>query len=242
MTVMELPRRGVMSAARTAREAVAELAGADRSDLSGHEAVELLDLVRPMLAQLESVGLDATRVVRDSGVWGLDGSRSAKAFLERATGASGAKTGSDLKLAERLATVLPLTAEALRAGAISVEHALVLSRGACGSPARIDALAEPERGEGFLLSHAGLSVDQFRQLVARWAYRVDPDADDAKRRAATDDYHFDLASTLDGVHVRGFLTPEVGEALATALVAVVGTPAATDERSPSRAGTTRWPP
>ena len=78
--------------------------------------MELLGLVRPMLAQLESVSLTATRVVRDSGVWGLDGSRSARAFLERATGASGAKTGSDLKLAERLATVLPLTARGVARG------------------------------------------------------------------------------------------------------------------------------
>jgi hypothetical protein len=225
----------VLASADVAREAVSALADAAGGwDLSGQEAVELLGLVRPMLAQLESVSLTATRVVRDSGVWGLDGSRSARAFLERATGASGAKTGSDLKLAERLATVLPLTAEALRAGVISAEHALVLSRGACGSPARIDALADEVRGEGSLLVHAGLGVDAFKQVVARWAYRVDPDAEDAKRRAAAEDFHFDLAETMDGVHVRGFLTPEVGEALSTALAAVTGTPAANDTRSPSR--------
>ena len=178
--------------------------------------------------------MTATRVVRESGVWGLDGSRSAKAFLERTTGASGAKIASDLRLAERLATVLPLTAEALREGAITVEHAKVLSRGACGTPARIEALADPERGEGFLLAHAGLPVDQFKTFVAAWAYRVDPDAEDAKRRAAAGDFGFDLAETLDGVHVRGFLTPESGEALSTALTAVIGIPSSTDGRTASR--------
>ena len=110
----------------------------------------------------------------------------------------------------------------------------MLSRGACGSPARIEALADEVRGEGSLLVHAGLGVDAFKQVVARWAYRVDPDADDAKRRAAADDFHFDLAETMDGVHLRGFATPEVGEALSTALAAVIGTPAANDGRSPSR--------
>ena len=203
-------------------------------DLSGVEAVELLGLVGSMLARLESVSLTATGVVRESGVWGLDGSRSAKAFLERTTGASGAKIAGDLKLAERLGSVLPLTAEALRAGVISGEHARVLSRGACGSPARVEALADPDRGEGFLLAHAGLAVDQFKTFVAAWAYRVDPDADDAKRLAAADDFHLDLAETTDGVHVRGFLTPETGEALATALTALIGIPASTDGRTSSR--------
>ena len=187
-----------------------------------------------MLAQLESVSVAAAQVVRESGVWGLDGSRSAKAYLERTTGASGAKIAGDLKLSERLASVLPLTAEALRAGAISGEHARVMSRVACSSPARVATLADPTKGEGFLLAHAGLAVDQFKTFVAAWGYRVDPDADDAKRRAAADDFHFDLAETMDGVHVRGFLTPEVGEALQTALTAVIGIPSSDDGRTSSR--------
>ena len=71
----------------------------------------------------------------------------------------------------------------------------MLSRGACGSPARVAALADPDRGEGFLLAHAGLAVDQFKTFVAAWAYRVDPDAEDAKRLAAADGFHLDLADT-----------------------------------------------
>ncbi len=234
MPVLELPSRGVRAVAAVARDAIAELAGADLPGLTGHEAVELLADVGPMITQLQSVALTTAGVVRDSGVWGLDGSRSAKAFLQRTTGASGAKVGSDLKLADRLSTVLPLTAEALRRGEVSVEHAFVLSRGACGSPARVEALADPDRGEGFLLDHAGLAADDFKVFVAKWAYRVDPDAEDAKRRAAEDDYHFDLAHTLDGTHIRGFVTPENGEALETMLAAVIGVPSKDDQRSPSR--------
>ena len=67
-------------------------------------------------------------------------------------------------------------------------------------------------------------MDQFKTFVAAWAYRVDPDAEDAKRRAAADGFGFDLADHVDGVHVRGFLTPETGEALQTALTAVIGVP------------------
>ncbi len=229
-----MPPRGVLGAAVAMRRAAADLLSYDLSALSGRESVQLLELIGPVAAQLESAAVTAAQVVRESGVWGRDGSQSAKAYLQRATGGSAAKVGSDLKLAERLANFLPLTAEALRAGEISGEHARVLSRLACSSPARIEMLADPVRGEGFLLSHAGLAVDPFKIVVSRWAHRVDPDAEDAKRRAAADDYHFDLAETMDGVHVRGFLTPEVGEALQTALTAVIGIPSTTDGRTPSR--------
>ena len=234
MSLTALSCPSVLGAAQAAADAVAALAQADVAAMSGHEAVELLQVVGPMLSQLQAVSLTASGVVRDSGVWGLDGSRSARAFLERATGASGGKVGSDLKLVERLTSMLPLTAQALRSGEISVEHALALSRGVCGTTKRVEALADPERGEAFLLAHAGLPVDQFKKFLASWAYRVDPDADDAKRAAMADDYHFDMAETMDGWHVQGFLTPEVGAGLAVALAAAAGPPASDDGRSAGR--------
>ncbi len=146
MSVVQLPPRGVAGTALAARDAVQALASCDLTGLSGAEAVDLLATVRPMLAQLESVAVTAAHVVKESGVWGLDGSRSAKAFLERATGAPGAKISTHLKLADRLTTVLPLTAHALREGSITVDHALVLSRGACGSPARDRGVGRPGPG------------------------------------------------------------------------------------------------
>jgi Domain of unknown function (DUF222) len=234
MSVLEMPPQGALGAALATRQAAAHLASFDVTALSGSEAVELLSVVGPLLAQLESVSVAATHVVRESGVWGLNGSRSAKAYLERTTGASAGKIAGDLKLSERLASVLPRTADALRAGTISGEHARVMSRVACSSPARIEALAHPDKGESFLLSHAGLAVDQFKIFVATWGHRVDPDADDAKRLAAADDFHLDLAETMDGVHVRGFLTPEAGEALQIALTAVIGIPSKVDGRTSSR--------
>lgn len=234
MSVVSFPPRGVLGHALAAAEALAVLAGSELEALSGTEAVELLGVLGPMAAQLESVSLAAQRAVRESGVWGLDGSRSAKAFLQRTTGASSVKTGADLKLAERLASVLPLTAAALREGAISVEHARVLSRGACSSEARVAMLADPDKGEAFLLAHTDLAVDAFKVFVDAWKYRVDPDAEDAKRRERSSDYVLDLAETLDGTHIRGFATPEVGQALAAVLKAIIGTLAQDDPRSPAR--------
>ena len=98
MSVLQLPPRGALGAAVATQRAVADLASCDVSALSGTEAVELLSLVGPLLAQLESVSVAAVHVVRESGVWGLDGSRSAKAYLERTTGASAGKIAGDLKL------------------------------------------------------------------------------------------------------------------------------------------------
>ena len=231
------PQGVVMTAAHQVGAAVAGLADLDLTDpnvLSGSEAVELLTALGPIQARLDAVTLSATQMVRDSGVWGLDGSRSVKAFLEKSTGASSAKTSTALKLAQRLSTILPGTAQALRDGTISAEHALVLSRGACGTPARVAALADAESGEGFLLERAYMRVDQFKRVVARWAYHVDPDAEDAKRLAADDGFYFDLAPTLDGTHMNGFVTPEVGEALAVALDAAGGIPSKDDTRTPGR--------
>ena len=201
-------------------------------------------MVGPVLARLESVSVAAAQVVRESGVWGLDGSRSAKAFLERTTGASGAKIAGDLKLAERLATVLPLTAHALRAGVISGEHARVLSRGACGSPAPGSRrLARPDlQARGSCSPTPGSPADQFKTFVAAWAYRVDPDADDATRRAAADDVPpRPRDSRWTGCTCAGSSPPRSGRRLQTALTAVIGVPA--DDRRTPRPGaaTTRWP-
>lgn len=232
--MLELPPRGALGAAMAVRRAVAELACYDLSALSGSEAVELLDQLGPAAAQLDSAAVTATHVVRESGVWALAGSRGPKAYLERTTRSSTAKIAGDLTLAKRLAEVLPLTAQALAAGEISGEHARVMSRLGCSSPARIAMLADPTKGEAFLLNHSGLAVDAFKSFVAAWGHRVDPDADDAKRLAAAEDYHFDLADTIDGTHLRGFLTPEVGEAVRTALTAFIGIPATGDGRGPAR--------
>ena len=77
-------------------------------------------------------------------------------------------------------------------------------------------------------------MDQYKKFLAAWAYRVDPDADDTHRAAMADQFHLDLAETIDGWHVQGFLTPEVGASLAVALTAATGVPATTDTRIAGR--------
>ena len=130
-----------LEALEIASKAIAAL---DVSAMTGTEAVELVTRMGAITGVLDGVRIPALATVKASGIWGLDGSRSAKAWLVRTTRCSEARAGSELRLADRLTTILPRTAEALADGAISTEHALVISREACGTDRRVEMLADPE--------------------------------------------------------------------------------------------------
>ena len=66
--------------------AVAALAGRDLSVMTGQEGVDLLGQLGTAMNALNAVRLAALAVVHDSGVWALDGSRSAAAWLARLEG------------------------------------------------------------------------------------------------------------------------------------------------------------
>lgn len=129
-----------LEALESAAKAVAAL---EPSMLSGTDAVELVTRLRAVTGVLDGVRLPALSTVKASGVWGLDGSRLMKAWLVRTTGCSDVEAAVEVKLADRLATALPRTAAALVDGAISVEHALAISRGACGTDRRVAMLTDP---------------------------------------------------------------------------------------------------
>ena len=85
----------------------ADLAG---DSVSGTDAAALLPQVAEQASRLNAALVTLTGVVDASGVWGLDRSRSAAAFVSRAARVSRAAAGSDVKLARALAGPLPLTA------------------------------------------------------------------------------------------------------------------------------------
>ncbi|WP_369375361.1 DUF222 domain-containing protein [Promicromonospora sp. Populi] len=86
--------------------------------------------------------------------------------------------------------------------------------------------------EELLLTHIDLNTpDGFRRIVDRFADQADPDADERGYRFAKEREHLELAKTLDGFHVRGFLTDEHGHALSTALESVMGKPTPGDDRT-----------
>jgi hypothetical protein len=87
-------------------------------------------------------------------------------------------------------------------------------------------------GEGLVLREAGvLNADQFRTVARRFATVTDPDTDDVDDDKAAQGEFLDLAKTLGGYHVAGFLTDEHGLLVTTAINAVLGAPAAVETRT-----------
>ncbi|MFD7311306.1 DUF222 domain-containing protein [Promicromonospora sp. NPDC059942] len=86
--------------------------------------------------------------------------------------------------------------------------------------------------EELLLSHVDLNTPEgFRRIVDRFADQSDPDADERGYRIAKEREHLELAKTLGGFHLRGFLTDEHGHALSAALGSVMGRPTPGDDRT-----------
>lgn len=76
--------------------------------------------------------------------------------------------------------------------------------------------------------------DRFRGLVRYFARHADPDADERGHRKAKDREYLDIAPTLGGYHLSGFLTEEHGLALTTAIGSIMGAPTVGDDRSPGQ--------
>jgi hypothetical protein len=87
-------------------------------------------------------------------------------------------------------------------------------------------------GEGLVLREAGLlNADQFRVVARRFATITDPDTDDTDDDKAAQGEFLDLAKTIDGYHLAGFLTDEHGLLVTAAINAIMGAPAAEDTRT-----------
>ena len=205
-----VPPAEAMAALRAAVDAVV---GIDARSLSGSAARELASEVGEAIGRLTGARLAAIPVVRDEGSWGLDGSRSLAWSMVRSENAGIASIRAEITLASTLEQDLPLTAAALRAGDLSLDKAKLIARLAPTSDKRRAALRDAETGEAFLLAKAAeLDVWGLSRAVRFWAYRVDPDAVDQAYRDAARTHELNLADTVDGTHVRGFLTHENGEA------------------------------
>lgn len=225
MTVVDLTRLDALVVA------AGDFVGEDRSAMSGREAVASLLTLSGLLDRLEGVQVELAGRVEESGVWGLDGSRSAAAWLARKTKSSRAAAGSDLKLARSLRGVLPHTAAAVLAGELPIGHARLISRVCARSEMMRITLADSEVGEPLLLAAAHLPADEFLRVCQSWAYRADPDAADAGYREESEGFEFRLADSTHGVVPSGAFSPSVAEMIRIVLRAEIGVPAASDTRN-----------
>ena len=76
--------------------------------------------------------------------------------------------------------------------------------------------------------------DRFRGLVRYFARHADPDADERGYTKARQREYLDVAPTLGGYHLSGFLTEEHGQTLTTAIGSIMGAPAVDDDRTPGQ--------
>ena len=224
-----------MSALRDLEAALDALSAIDVSAMPAHEAAEFAHGLKLLSDRVEALRLAALSVVDASGLWGLDGSKSMKAWIVRHEGVAGGAAGADLRTARALRSDLPLTAAALAAGEVSLDHAKALARYALSSPKCRETLADPERGERLLLAHAGsMDADRFGVLVRTWAARADPEAADDRYRAQAGDFELAISDTAGGTHINGFVDLETGQLVRTALDAAMGPRPKGDTRTPAQ--------
>jgi hypothetical protein len=220
----------------TVVDALVALSARAGADLDGPQAAAAAVLLARGVSRLEVAEAQMLPVVEADGLWSLRAG-SMKGWVVGALEISAGVAKTQVQLGRALRDHLPLTAAAAASGAITVEHARVLARSATTTEQRCAVLADPQSpiNEAFLVRQAAMTpVDTFRRVVGRWAAAADPDADDRGYVEACQREFLTVDRTMDGYHVAGWLTPEHGEALVTALEAITPVPAADDRRTASQ--------
>ena len=174
--------------------------------------------------RLSAIAARSVPVVEADGWWALQGARSITSWVAAKGRVSHGQAARLVVLGRAFRDDLPATAVDAISGEVSIEAAHVVAA-VTTTPIRRAALAAPAAacGEGFLVEHAReLTIGQLRILARRWAAHADPGADERGYREASEREYLDLANTIDGWHLTGFLTTEHGHALSAALDAMAG--------------------
>jgi hypothetical protein len=212
------------------RVAVAALAEADPSLLRPAELAEQVTELRRLIDGLEGVWSELVAVLDGSG--SIEGGTAS--WLRAACRLSPGAARSRVVLARRLAE-RPEVLTALRSGAISVDHARVVTTalgelaGAAGEPLAADTEVP--------LVSAARQVDpaRLRREIAHARHALVPEAAADADQRAFDRRHLDVATTFAGaVVVSGVLDPEGGEALLTALAPLARRSGPDDTRTPGQ--------
>ena len=182
---------------------------------------------RDVLAAVEGRVLTAER---DAGTWGLRGDRDLAGFVGR-TSRSG--RGAGLAAVGQAGTLaaMPVVAEALVDGPVTVTHVAQITRATAGSPVLAAELASPA-GQAELVALAGrLDGGEFGRALAQLSASLDP----ASRQRAHDEQRanrsFAWTHTPSGTLLKGRLDSVAGHTLAKAIDALCPRPAVDDDRS-----------
>lgn len=206
------------------------LQGATDEPLSGSASLEELRVLRQQLDRLEAVWLDRVAKVHRSGAANADGYVTTAAFLKHichfSPGAARDRVDTAIRVQEK-----PAVAAVFAEGAISYQHAKVITDALEPLPPEIQADAEP------VLLEAARQYDPMRlaQIARRLRHIVDPDG-----QASIDERHresrwLDISTTFEGLGVlRGVLDAESAEVLRTAIDALSKRAGTLDERTPAQ--------
>ncbi|MEZ0446975.1 HNH endonuclease signature motif containing protein [Cellulomonas sp. ICMP 17802] len=198
---------------------------ADR--LEGEAAVHVVREALALAGRLSAIAARTIPTVEADGWWSLDGARSITTWVAAKGRLPHGEAARLVTLGRALRDHLPATATEVVDGTVPLGAAHAIAAVA-NTEDRRAALAAPadECGEEFLLELGRvLPASQFRVLTRRWAAHADPASDDRGYVEASDREFVTLSQTMDGCHLRGFLTTEHGHALQAALRAMTSTSA-----------------
>ena len=233
-TEADIPETGERITERLAgvRAELAKIAQAPFTQLDHEEACQVASGMEQLTRGVEGLQAAAVGGLASGTGWAASGYRSFPAFWSAHTHRRKSTSQAAWHQARDVADHLPLTRQAVQAGKIGGEHVKVLTRFATKTQVLREQLADAEVGEGFLLAQAArMPVELYSRLVKEWAIRADPESADRGWRDEGARAELFLSQVMDGTDLRGWLGTEDALVFEEALRAVIGTPAADDERT-----------
>ncbi len=221
-----------LDALRQAAQVLKSLVTVDWAREGAGDAKAAVRVIEQAMRALTSIQAGALAAVEGDGSWAEEGQRTIQSWMSSETGSSRNTAVKALGLAKSLHEDLPHTRKALAGGVISEDHAQVLARECTKSPALLERLADPERGERYLVDQAqGVDATRFAKIAKSWAIETDPKGADRAWRTDAAKEDLILTPAEEGYRIRGWLTPANGALLSEALTAHMGRKAAEDTRT-----------
>ena len=182
---------------------------------------------RDVLAAVEAKVLTAER---NAGTWGLRGDRDLAGFVGRTSRAGRGAGVAAVGQAGTLAA-MPVVAEALVEGPVTVTHVAQITRATAASPLLAAELVSPEGQAQLVQLAARLDGGEFGKALAQLSASLDP----AGRQRVHDEQRanrsFAWTHTPSGTLVKGRLDSVAGHRLAKAIDALCPRPTLDDDRS-----------
>ncbi len=210
---------GVEAGVAAADTALTRALQAGVEHLSHDQSAALLAQLRVLAGKVDALSLALAGKVDADGTYALDGALTTGAWLRAIGHLSPGEAARAVRAARNLRSgLLPNTAAALAAGAISGRHAAVIADGVKDAPAGAVALIEPE----VVAAAAEGDVRATANIMRAFGQALDPDKADAKALRRYQRAGITFSPMLDG----GFaITGTADETTGAAIIAAIDTAA-----------------